>query len=471
MDRPNYLLIFTDQQRYDTVGVNGAETCRTPVLDALAAEGANFTHAFTPTGLCTPARASLLTGSYPHKHRLLNNLHEEDAIHRDLPDGTVTFSQLLHDHGYRLGYLGKWHAGTTKGPRDWGFHDLPLQHDDAADVYEEMGGDVRVEDKIHLTLGDEQVVVAGVEQLDVGQTLSARLADTAIEQLRDYAERARNGTPFFLRVDFPGPHHPYIVPEPYASMYDPADVRLPRSFDQETFEDKPVMHRKLPRLRGVADFDADTWRVLIARYWGFVTLIDEQIGRILEAMEDLGLTDDTAVFSSTDHGDMIGAHRMFNKGAAMYDDVYRIPLIARWPGLTPPGTVSSSFARSLDLMPTFLEGAGIAVPEHIDGRSLVPLLRGEEPDDWPDDVLAEYHGDEWGLYTQRMLRTHDHKYVHNGPDIPELYDLREDPDELRNLADDPAHADLRRELEQRLLAQMSATDDGWHRWASRALGR
>lgn len=469
MERPNYLLLFTDQQRYDTLGVNGAETCRTPVLDALAAEGANFSHAFTPAGLCTPARASLLTGSYPHKHRLLNNLHEEDAIHRDLPEGTVTFSQLLNDHGYRLGYLGKWHTGTAKGPLDWGFHDLPLQHDDAADVYEPTG-EVRVDDAVYLQLGDEQVVVAGVEVLDAAQTLTARLADAAIAQLRDYAERSRQGTPFFLRVDFPGPHHPYIVPEPYASMYDPAEVPSPESLG-ETFERKPTMHRKLPRLRGVADFDAATWRVLTARYWGFVTLIDAQIGRILEALEDLGLTDDTAVFHTTDHGDMMGAHRMFNKGAAMYDEVYHIPLIVRWPGVTQPGTVSPQFVRSLDLMPTFLDGAGVPVPDHIDGRSLLPLLRGEDPDDWPDDVMTEYHGDEWGLYTQRMLRTHDHKYVHNAPDIPELYDLRSDPHELDNLADDPAHAELRTELERRLLAQMDASDDGWHRWASRALGR
>jgi arylsulfatase A-like enzyme len=175
------------------------------------------------------------------------------------------------------------------------------------------------------------------------------------------------------------------------------------------------------------------------------------------------------VLHASDHGDFTGGHRQFNKGPLMYEDTYRIPLQARWPGEIEAGSVCEEFVSLHDLMPTFLDLAGVEPPD-VDGRSIRPLLEGEVPESWPDAHFAEYHGDEFGLYSQRMLRAKRYKYVHNGPDRNELYDLEADPHELHNLIDHPGYEDVRADLETRLLERMRGTDDPLARWSANVLG-
>jgi arylsulfatase A-like enzyme len=468
--RPNVLFLLTDQERYDLT--EPGSPVETPNLDRLGEGGMRFRRAYTPISICSSARASLLTGLYPHNHGMLNNAHEADAIQPNLPPELPTFGERLSEAGYTNAYVGKWHVGRDQGPGDFGFeyrggadrhHDADLAGDFEG-YREKLGVSVdeeELEDRIY-TGGERPTLVAATDPVPVEATRPYYIAQRAIERLREGFEE-----PFFLRADLYGPHHPYVVPEPYASMYDPDAIDLPPSY-AETFEGKPAVHEQYLHYRGADAFDREMWAEAIAKYWGFTTMIDGQVGRILDALSEEGF-DDALVLHASDHGDFTGGHRQFNKGPLMYEDTYRIPLQARWPGEIEAGSVCEEFVSLHDLMPTFLDLAGVEPPD-VDGRSIRPLLEGEVPESWPDAHFAEYHGDEFGLYSQRMLRAKRYKYVHNGPDRNELYDLEADPHELHNLIDHPGYEDVRADLETRLLERMRGTDDPLARWSANVLG-
>ena len=469
-ERPNVLFLLTDQERYDLTAPGS--TTETPNVDRLREEGMAFSRAYTPISICSSARASLLTGLYPHNHGMLNNTHEADAIQPNLPPELSTFGELLAETGYTNSYVGKWHVGRDQGPEDFGFeyrggadrhHDADLAGDFEA-YREDLGVDIDEEelgDRIY-TGGEDPTLVAATDPAPVEATRPYYIAERTIECLRGGMD-----DPFFLRADLYGPHHPYVVPEPYASMYDPDDIDPWPSY-AETFDGKPRVHEQYLYYRGADAFDWETWAEIIAKYRGFMTLIDDQIGRILDTLEEEGLGD-TMVVHGSDHGDFVGNHRQFNKGPLMYEDTYRIPLQIRWSGVVEPGSTCEAFVSLHDLMPTFLDVADASIPA-VDGRSIRPLLEGRVPEDWPDAHFAQYHGDEFGLYSQRMLRTRDYKYVYNGPDRDELYELEKDPYELRNLIDHPGYEDVRSELGSRLLERMSEVDDPIARWTTNVLG-
>lgn len=261
-----------------------------------------------------------------------------------------------------------------------------------------------------------------------------------------------------------GPHLPYLVPDAYYDLYDPDSVPLPASM-AETFAGKPDVQRRYSEYWSSDSFDAAAWRKLIAVYWGYVTLIDHQVGRILDALKEHGLWDDTAVFFTADHGEFTGAHRLNDKGPAMYEDIYRIPALARVPGA--PAQVSDAFATLTDLNPTILDLAGLPAPERCDGESLLPLLRGDEAGAAAvrdrQEVVAEFHGHHFP-YAQRMIRDHRYKLVHNPESVHELYDLAADPYELHNVYEAPAYAGVRRDLAARLYRELLRRGDPAHSW-------
>ncbi|ELZ01591.1 sulfatase [Natrialba chahannaoensis JCM 10990] len=482
--RPNVLLVLTDQERYDCSALDGpvAETVETETIDHLSATGTHFERAFTPISICSSARASLLTGQFPHGHGMLNNCHEDDALLPNLPSDIPTFSEKLDDAGYHPTYTGKWHVGRDQTPEDFGFSYLggsDTHHDDIDDAFREYRaergtpvGEADLEDVIYTGTNPRDdsngTFVAATTSVDIEETRAWFLAERTIDAIEAHTSGDRDA-PFFHRADFYGPHHPYVVPEPYASMYDLENIELPESY-VETDAGKPRVHANYRSYRGVEHFDREIWKEAIAKYWGFVTLIDDQFGRILDVLESTGLTDETVVVHASDHGDFTGGHRQFNKGPLMYDDTYHIPLQVRWPGVTEPGSVCEEPVHLHDLAATFLEMGGVAIPESFDSRSLVPLLEatdGEEEAEspmWPNSVFAQYHGDEFGLYTQRMVRTDRYKYVYNAPDVDELYDLEADPAELQNVINHPAYADVRHELRTELIDWMVETDDPNRQW-------
>ena len=467
--RPNILLLFTDQERADLVAPDGLPV-ETPNIDRLREEGMWFDSAYTPTSICTSARASLLTGLYPHAHGLLNNSHEADAIRTEFSERLPTFGELLDSSGYTNTYLGKWHVSHERGPSEFGFRYFggsDVHHDNfdvAFNYYRETRGisieESAVEDRIYAGSGENKTLIAGTDPVDVEASRPYFLAEVTINALERWAD---GDGPFFHRTDFLGPHHPYVIPEPYASMYDPSKIE-PWDTYAETFNGKPRVHEQYLGYRGVSEFDWEVWSRIVAKYFGFMTLIDDQIGRILDAVDELGLTDETAVVHTSDHGDFVGSHRQFNKGPLMYDETYRIPLVIRWPDVVEPATHTEAFVRLHDLMATFLEWADIERPSGLHARSIHPLLTGQQPDNWPESVYAQFHGDEFGLYSQRMVRTHQYKFVYNGPDRNELYDLTADPGELQNLIGHPEYAAARDKMSTRLTDWMDRVDDSLGGW-------
>ena len=481
--RPNILLIVSDQERADVLGCYGSPWGNTPNLDSLAAEGVRFEACIAPTPICSPTRASLLTGLYPHGHGILNNTHEPDAIRTELPLDIPTFPRLLNDAGYRLGYVGKWHIGR-RPPEDYGFHDVVSMHQDiVAGTSEEslVAGEPALEDPVFARYPRGRLLIAGIDPRPVEETETRRDGDATIGLLERYAGAPE---PFFLRVDFEGPHHPYMPPRRFASLYDPAAIPPWPNFEDNR-SPKPTAQARLLEQRGVAGWSWSDWQPVVARYLEFVAFMDSEIGRILDAVDRLGLGDTTVVVHTADHGDMTGSHGgQFNKGPLMYEEVCRVPLLVRHPWA---GTgVRREPVGSPALMPTILDLAGVPLPDGLHVESLLPELAAEDPGartgaataqaaaaaaDEPASraAFAEYSGEEWGLYTMRMIRTATAKYVYSPHGMDELYDLQADPHELLNLVDDPAAGPLRRDLREQLREWMIRTRDPLALWASRVL--
>ncbi len=470
--RRNVLFLFTDQHRADTLGCYGNRVCRTPALDGLAAAGTRFDRCYTPTAICTPARATLATGLLPYRHALLANYERNVGFREELQERHVPFSRHLRDAGYNVGLEGKWHVGREKGPEDHGFQGPhyfgwhnPVEHPEYVAYLKERGlpaFGISEERKGAFPNGQPGNLISGVLDQPVEATFEYFLAERTIERLREYAgDYRQTDRPFYMACHFFGPHLPYLIPREYHDMYDPADVELPPSM-AETFAGKPRVQRHYSEHWAFDSFTSEEWRKLIAVYWGYVTLIDGQIARVLKEIDDLELRGDTTVVFAADHGEFTGAHRMNDKGPAMYEDIYRIPLIVREPGVA-GGKVEDRFATLTDLTPTFLDLADIPPPPELDGRSLLPLIHGEEVSGWPREVIGEFHGHHFP-YPQRMIRTDRYKLVVNPADVNELYDLQTDPHELQNRYDRPEFGDVQRELMSRLYGKLKDRGDNFYHW-------
>jgi arylsulfatase A-like enzyme len=467
----NILFLMTDQHRVDTLGAYGNPAGITPNLDALAEAGTRFDRWYTPTAICTPARASLLTGQAPFRHRLLANHERNVGYSEDLPEGIFTFPQALRERGYNCGLVGKWHAGAERTPADYGLDGVhlpgwhnPVDHEDYKAYLDENDlPPYRISDQIRGTLpngGPGNLLAARLHQ-PLEATFEYYLATRTIQMLRRYAEDFHaDGKPFYLGLHFFGPHLPYIVPDAWFDLVDPSTVVLPRSI-AETFEGKPPVQRNYSAHWTFDTLPIDVTRKLIAIYWGYVALIDEQIGRVTAVLEELGLTDQTSVFFTCDHGEFTGAHRLHDKGPAMYEDIYRTPGLLRVPG-APAGTVRDEFVSLLDCTATILDLAGASTEPAVDSRSLLPLVRGEQPE-WAPDLVAEFHGHHFP-YPQRMLREGRYKLVVNPESTNELYDLQEDPDELINIYRHPEMEEVRSRMLTRLYTLLRDRGDRFFHW-------
>ena len=467
----NVISILTDQHRVDTLGAYGNEIVRTEHLDALAATGTRFDRWYTPTAICTPARASVLTGAAPFRHKVLANYERNVGYQEDLPDGFFTFSEALRGAGYNCGLIGKWHAGTHKLRADYGFDGAELvgwhndvDNPDYLDYLEERGlPGYQVSDHMRGTLpnGSPGNLLAARLHQPLEATFEYYLAERTIQLLRRYSDDLRSSqTPFYLGLNFFGPHLPYAVPDEYFDMYDPAAIELPASV-QETFADKPPVQANYSAHWTFDTMSEADSRKLIAVYWGYVTLIDEQIGRVLAVADELGLMDSTAVMFSSDHGEFTGSHRLHDKGPAMYEDIYRTAGIVRVPG-APAGQVRREFVSLLDTTATVLEWCGLDPSPAVDSRSLLPLVRGEQPD-WDPAIVCEFHGHHFP-HPQRMLRTDRYKLVINPDSVNELYDLWTDPDELHNRYQHPEMAEIRSGLITDLYRRLRSRGDNFYHW-------
>jgi arylsulfatase A-like enzyme len=443
-DRPNILFLHADQHRWDCLGANGHLAIRTPHLDRMAEEGVNFDHAFTPNPVCSPARACFLTGTWSSTHRCVT-IPGTEAFQSADPALPV-LTRLLADAGYRVGQVGKFHHEVRGTPTDHGVESFTPYF--AYKKWREAQG-----------LPPEPRTQGWFGELDPyttpEQTSLHWQADTVLRLLETFRDPDR---PFFIRWDPPEPHPPNTLPEPYYSLYPPETIPPWPSFP-DPLENKPPAQRRTRQRWGTDGWGWGQWQPLVSRYLGAITLLDAQIGRLLDALDRLGIAENTLVIYSCDHGNMCGGHGMMDKHYVMYDDIMRVPLLVRWPGVTRPGTVCSAFvSQELDIAKTVLTAAGAEIPPSFVGRDLIAEAGGSLPDPRPD-IFSQYMGTHQGLYSMRMTRDRRWKYVYNPAGIDELYDLEADPGEIANRVDDPDCAGTLLALRTRMGEWMAEVKD------------
>ncbi|MCD6396467.1 MAG: sulfatase-like hydrolase/transferase [Spirochaetaceae bacterium] len=481
----NIIYIMVDQQRFDMLGAYGNTIVKTPNIDKLKDDGILFTNAFTPTAICGPARTSLFTGLVPTSHGVVRNA-EENIFGRAKADplpGLPVLTDFLE--GYEKIYLGKWHISETKLPRDYGFsgHNFAHYGFPGTGVYKNLvfnqgpGKENNYYDWL-IKRGFDIPVVSDqffgnnpnlqVQELraklncPVEATIPSYLADEAI----DYTDKTvKSGNPFFLWLNFWGPHTPCMVPEPYYSMYDPLSIPEDPAFN-ETFEHKPIHQKHVSQMWGVNELDWEEWQKIIARYFGYISLIDAQIGRYIDYLIENDLYEDSLIVFTADHGDAMGSNRLIEKGEFMYDTSYKIPMIIKQPGNRKGKAIIDEFVYLHDLFPTAIEAAEGVAPVLNQAKSLLPLLEGKTEKIGRDYVYGQFTA-HFVDFHQRMIRTARHKFIFNSPAEGELYDLEKDPCEMENLIDNPQYSEVKRKLIDMLLDEMKNINDPAISWLNR----
>lgn len=437
---PNILLIHSDQHRYDTLSCAGHPLVRTPCLDRLAAEGVWFTHAVTPVPICSAARASLLTGAWPTQHGCLTIPYCCETFvpaRADLP----TWTRLLADVGYDIRWVGKFHAEVAGAPTDHG-------------VREFIGLSGYKEYRKQRGLPPPPTGLFGAVDRGV-MSEDSSLAWQARQVVRLLGSLSSADRPFVLRWDPPEPHLPNHVPDDEAGLY-PPDQIAPWPGFPDPLTGKPPAQRRTRLRWGTDTMTWAQWQPVVSRYLATVDLLDRQIGVVLDALKRLRLHDRTVVIYTADHGDMCGSHGMMDKHYCMYDDILRVPLIVRGPGLA-PGRCDALVSSEVDLARTILALAGVNAPPSFVGNDLLALARGEVSA--PPDAFVQYFGTQQGLYSSRALRSRRWKYVYNPTAFDELYDLVLDPGELHNRVDDPACSAVLDACRQRMGEWMARLQD------------
>ena len=464
---PNILFITCDQLRKDALGCYGNPVIQTPNIDRLAENGVRFDRVFTAYPVCAPNRASLATGRYPSIHGLRYN-----GIF--LPEDELTLMEVLRRRGYATYGAGKMHfgpqwrfppdGGPLKDPRpEWavspqpepwempwhGFEQVQLTEDHRvgpyADYLARHGYDTWADP--HSFTYPQHICVRSVYPEEHHQT--TWIGDRSIEFLESHAREQ----PFFLWTSFVHPHHPFNPPAPYDTLYDPAAMPLPLWDSSEVAGWPQAYHDKHFRTEGSHEAigmhkvsDAE-WQRVKAFYYGMISLIDKQVGRILETLARREMLDNTIIVFTSDHGEMLGDHHLVFKGTT-YDAVTNVPLIVARPGETAAGALRTTLANSIDLMPTLLELVDAGIPAGVQGMSLVPALR-DPGVQLREATLIENAG------ARRSVRTADALLTwHGAGRRGELYDLHADPDCFRNLWDAPEAAALQRRMLDTLIQLM-----------------
>lgn len=473
MKRHNILFVLTDQQRVDSIGSYGNPLVATPNIDWLAASGTRFTNWFTPTAICTPSRASLITGKAPFRHKVLANQERNVGYLEEIPLGEFSFAESLREQGYNVGLVGKWHVGTKRTPNDLGFDGShfdgwhnPVEHPLYKQYLLERGlPEYKITEEIRgkFPNGQPGILMGALLEQPAEATFEHFLADLAIQQIKSYAKDHQSfGKPFFLALHLFGPHLPYILPSKYFALYGPDDVELPESVT-ETFADKPKVQQNYSQHWAFDSMTERQSKQLLALSLGYVAMIDMELGRVFDALREVSLLDDTALFFSSDHGEFTGSHRLHDKGPAMYDDIYKTPGIVRIPG-GPEGQVRDELVSLIDCTATILELAGADVGLAVDSTSLVGLITAAEPSEpWRESIVCEYHGHHFP-YPQRMLRNHRYKLVVNPESINELYDLELDPHELTNCYENSNYLDIRGEMLKDMYLALKQRGDNFYHW-------
>ena len=477
----NLIIFYTDQQRKDSLGCYDNPVARTSNIDALARRGMDFHNHYAANQVCMPSRASFLTGRHLQAHRLIDN-----GI--PLPKTEKTLADVLGEHGYRTRSIGKIHLTPMGAPAEtgceeswavwqsgrmdgwngpyYGFQDvrLTMGHGDACFACGgHYGSWVRENfSEVWETAEDYRtgkIRQFGLSALPVEAHHSTWVANESIEFLRNAKD-----TPFFLFASFPNPHHPFVAPEQYFSMFD--DCRFPDPRRREGENDRKPFHYKRAMTERQHPIDGgahhphymteDDWRKTFAATYAMVAQIDDNVGRVLQCLRDEGLENNTTVAFTSDHGDLLGDHYFLLKGPYPCRSLLNVPFIVADPESSPGE--SDAVMSNVDAAPTFLDLLGIPIPEYMQGRSFKDVVAGQAGDDdhcalcsgWSKDSPIYYHQTLYG-------RKYRISYFPNQDD-GELYDLGNDPDEFENLYHEPAHGAVRDEMLLRLLKELGRAE-------------
>jgi len=473
--QPNILFIMADQFRYDCLGANGNRLIRTPNLDRLAAQSANFSNAFVQAPVCVPSRISFFTGRYPHSHR--NRVNYTPCDPRE-----TLLQKRLRDAGYRTGSVGKLHLSppTAAHARSTGF-----------DVVELDDGNTRLDHYSDYVkwrnANDPKTAIpynaaaknapAGSNpfraEIDYRYSPTAWAGEKTRQLLRDFSSADK---PFFLYSSFFKPHAPHTVNPPFDTMYSGVEIPLPPQVDLKQIEALPKPLQALI-LRGRPEYAINRTQLewIYRSYYGGVSMVDREVGLILDELERTGAARNTIVIFSTDHGDQLLEHGLQGKNQFFESSVH-IPLLLKFPGHARPAKYAE-LVETVDVLPTLLDFAGIPIPGNCQGRSLAPLVGGGAYEAreavFSENIIPEVitggavdmpyvpgkgvagirHPD------AKMVRTRRWKLNHYPGNGGELYDLSNDPGETRNLYADPAHASVVGDLQRQILDWMITADE------------
>ncbi len=431
--KPNLLFVYTDDQRWDAVGVVQREMgergrfpwFQTPNMDRIAAEGVRFRNAFVTLPLCAPSRAAFLTGRYNHLNGIANN-------HTPFPTNGVTHASLLRAAGYRTAYIGKWHMGSQRGQRP-GF-----------DYSASFIGQGKYFDCPFEINGESKPTTGWVDDVST---------DFAIEFMKQHRDQ-----PFSVVLGFKATHGPFDPPERAKDRFAGAEARpVPNLNAPAIYRAVPEPQEEKPGATAIAPPNSRAKPNL--NYFRCVSAADDNLGRLLKALDELGLAEDTAVVFASDNGYYLGEHGLGDKRSA-YEESLRIPMLVRYPRLFPKGKAVDEMVLNIDLAPTLLDLAGFAVPREMQGRSWLPLLTGKSTA-WRKSFLAQYFLEQnfAGTPTVVAVRTATAKLIKypGHEEWTELFDLAKDPYELKNLINDPASQSLLAHMQAEFDAQVKAT--------------
>jgi len=427
--QPNFVVMMTDDQRYDKFSYMGDPLLKTPNLDRLRSEGMSFRRMYVTNSLCAPSRATLLTGLYSHSHGVTDNKDRRlDPMQPILPE-------LLHEAGYDAAFCGKSHIGGALRDRQWEYYF----------GFKGQGNYLK------------PVVAEGTDGKDLPR--QGYMDDVVTDKAINWLTRRNKEKLFILFLFFKAPHRSWQRAPRHMHLYEGMTVPKPATWDDPGVG-KPRSFMEADNRIGVFD-DAKDYDAMVKDYDATITAVDENVGRVLATLDDLKLTDSTNVFFTSDNGFFLGEWQRFDK-RFMHEVSSRVPMIVRGPGIAANST-NERIILNVDIAPTILGLADVKPRAAMHGRSFAPLLHGQTPPDWRKDWLYEYYEypGPHSVRANRGVATERYKYIHyyTNPIEYELYDLQSDPEERKNLADDPQFADVRKQLASRMEDLRKETGD------------
>ncbi|QDT10564.1 sulfatase [Planctomycetes bacterium K23_9] len=430
----NIVFILTDDHRYDAMGFMGHPFLETPHLDSLASNGVHLKNAFVTTSLCSPSRASILTGLYTHRHRVIDN-------NRLVPEGTIFFPQYLQQNGYTTAYFGKWHMG--------GHHDDPRPGFDHWMSFKGQGNYLSPGPKYTMNLNGKRIPQKGY--------ITDELTDHAVEWMQDQKESDK---PFFMYLSHKAVHSNFTPAERHLNRYEEKDLSfLPRGEHELAEADSPRWVRDQRNSWHGIDFSYHSDKgldYLYRRYCESLLAVDDSVGRVLDQLKKMGLHDDTLVVYMGDNGFMWGEHGLIDKRVS-YEESIRVPMMMQCPSLFQGGTVVEKVIGNIDIGPTILHAAGMTTPDYMDGKSFLELPNNPDMS-WREYFLYVYYWEKNFPQspTQFALRGDRFKYItyYGLWDVDELYDITTDPGETKNLINDPDYKSVAKDLENKLYAML-----------------